>query len=260
MSRGPCPAPRPVNGGEAGRKQLSGSRGFPTPAGAYPRGCGDPRASGVHSGMPGSLGGRRHPSTDARRRLRDSAGGAPALSRATLSPALPLPCLSSAGLESTVASPGPASSPRGSLGTELDEPGRGRGSANRGDFGAGQALLFPRHPAHPAGTWGRASGKDVCVLLRGFGWDTRAQRFPWPPRSRGGHRNSSHQDRQLAIGPGMGRWGGSQAGWDWPQSGKAWVPLLVPAEATNQAGGNAAPSSGCSLPDPAPAPANSPSL
>lgn len=94
--RDPAPAPRPVNGGAAGRKQLPGYSGFSAPTGACPRGA-------VTWGLPGftqslgraqiALGGRRHPSTEAHRRLGGGTGwrGHVILSHVIPGPALALP-------------------------------------------------------------------------------------------------------------------------------------------------------------------------
>lgn len=207
MSRGPCPAPRPVNGGEAGRKQLPGYRGLPAPTGACPRGCSDPGASGITQALGRALitSGPAPPE----HRRPPEAPGQHGLARPRYPrPRYPRPCPCSAppgpGLESVLARPGPASPARGSLGTEVDKPGRGRRSVDRGTaFGAGRVQLFPRHPAHPAGMWGKASGKSVCVLLGGFGWGHEGTTLPIATPKPGRSAQQFPPDRQLAIVPGF---------------------------------------------------------
>lgn len=183
--------------------------------------------------------------------------GAATLSPATLSPALPLPCPTRPG---PGVCPGQARASIPTLGVPGDRAGQAWPPAPGVTFGAGQAQLFARHAARPAGAWGKASGKGVCVLLRGFGWGREGTRFPWPHRSQEGHRSSSHQDRQLAMGPRNGALGWFPCRAGLAPIGEGLGPHHVPAKATNQAGGNPAPSSACSLLDPARAPASSPSL
>lgn len=157
----------------------------------------------------------------------------------------PCPCPAPPGLgpEFALARPGPASPPRGSLGTELDKPGHRPPGQPLGQ--ARRSFSPGTPPALPGRGEKRVARVSVCCCVV-LGGDAR------------GHASHGHTEARKVTAavptrtdswpwaPGMGRWGGSHAGRDWLPSGKAWVPTMSrPKQLTKQ---------GETLPHPLPVP------
>lgn len=165
----------------------------------------------------------------------------------------PTPAPAGPGLESALAKPGAASPPRGSLGwtslavtNHLWTAGRLLGQAGRS---------FSLGTSPPYRDVGKSEWQGCLCPVAWFWVGTRGHNAP--------HNRTEAREVTATVPTrtySSPKAPGFRTGWDWPQSGKAWVPTMSQPKQLTKQGETPTPSSLCSLPDPARAPASSPSL